>query len=323
MTTALDDRDPSIIYQGGWLQGGTPFNFDGTTTWINHTGPTVSMTFTGTRIAVFGTVPPAGSGPAPGSMYSIDGGPKTAFQATQKAGAQYQNLFFQSGILDVAVAHTLGIEHSINHTPFILDFFDITTAAAAALPVTSEQPSTTSNLSVPGEKITTSGAIVASTASSMVISTESSEVASTTSSVVTSTTSIALAITVSTTELPTQSTESHLGTRNAQVGEIIGGVMGGVFALGMCITAIILRKRKQSRGQRKVTVDRFQIEPPVCTANSPPSTPTSKHGYIRVGQRESLTTVAEVVDTNTSLTGYSISGHCRDRPSTPPPEYEC
>lgn len=44
---ALDDRDPSIIYSGGWAQAGSANEFDGTTTWTAVAGSTAKLTFTG------------------------------------------------------------------------------------------------------------------------------------------------------------------------------------------------------------------------------------------------------------------------------------
>jgi hypothetical protein len=44
---AVDDRDPSITYTGGWAQAASPNEFDNTSTFTAVAGSTAKVTFTG------------------------------------------------------------------------------------------------------------------------------------------------------------------------------------------------------------------------------------------------------------------------------------
>ncbi|KJA18648.1 hypothetical protein HYPSUDRAFT_69725 [Hypholoma sublateritium FD-334 SS-4] len=139
MTTTLDDRDPGFTYKGVWtLQGNPTAEFDGTTTATYVAGSTASLTFAGLQITVFGTIAPNGTGVAPSSSYSIDGGPQKIFTGVQQSGAQYTQTFFQSGILSGSVKHTLSITSLIDNGEFFLDFVNILNATATTTPPTSQ-----------------------------------------------------------------------------------------------------------------------------------------------------------------------------------------
>ncbi|KAJ7198103.1 hypothetical protein GGX14DRAFT_374496 [Mycena pura] len=52
----VDERDPLLHYTGSWQDAGSAEEFNGTTRYSTTQGSTVSFTFVGTSISVFGTV---------------------------------------------------------------------------------------------------------------------------------------------------------------------------------------------------------------------------------------------------------------------------
>ena len=54
----IDDRSPLLAYTGFWSQGGTSSEFDGTVTWTNVTGSTVSINFLGRILNSFHKICP-------------------------------------------------------------------------------------------------------------------------------------------------------------------------------------------------------------------------------------------------------------------------
>lgn len=87
----------------------------------------------GIQITVFGTIAPNGTGVAPQSSYSIDGGPETVFPGNQLPIVQYKQTFFDSGILSAPGQHTLIIENLTPNGRLFLDFVNISTSTSTTL----------------------------------------------------------------------------------------------------------------------------------------------------------------------------------------------
>ncbi|KAJ7575967.1 hypothetical protein C8J56DRAFT_974231 [Mycena floridula] len=156
----IDDRDPSISYAPGgflgWSQGGKAYEFRLTTTAVNKSNATATVTFSGNHIAVFGTVQSVvnSSGrPAPTSTYTIDGGKPITFVPTLAPGSDdsYQQQFFSSDELTEG-AHTLVIENKVDGPLFVIDYLEYSSSSnstPSSLPVaTSAHPTTSSPPSV-------------------------------------------------------------------------------------------------------------------------------------------------------------------------------
>ena len=89
------------------------------------------------------------------SSYAINKGPTTIFNATEKAGYQFQQKLFQSARLNESVPHTLVVT-LVNNGTFFIDYFLIVPSGVA-----SSSASTTSN---PTGLTTVSGADSTTTA---------------------------------------------------------------------------------------------------------------------------------------------------------------
>ncbi|KAI0789787.1 hypothetical protein C8Q75DRAFT_733573 [Abortiporus biennis] len=117
----VDDRDPSVIYTGEWFLGGNPTQeFDGTTHGALTNGSTISYSFNGSSITVFGTV--SGS-PSPGSIpstssFSIDGSSPVFVTVPQPADPIYRHAYYVSPKLEDG-------EHTIIVTATNTDISDI------------------------------------------------------------------------------------------------------------------------------------------------------------------------------------------------------
>ncbi|KAJ7668066.1 hypothetical protein B0H17DRAFT_843012, partial [Mycena rosella] len=66
----VDDRNPLVQYVGAWSAAGSAIEFDGTTTWSPQAGSTVSFTFVGTSILVYGSV--GMNSPGAGWSFAVD-----------------------------------------------------------------------------------------------------------------------------------------------------------------------------------------------------------------------------------------------------------
>ncbi|KAF5323054.1 hypothetical protein D9611_009376 [Ephemerocybe angulata] len=121
---ALDDRDASIVYSTGWGQAGSSNEFNGTTTFTTTNGANAKVTFVGTSITVYGTVP-GGLLSRASSTYSIDGGAPVTFVSTPAIGVQYNQVFFTSPTLPAA-SHTLTITNTGITADLFLDLLIVT-----------------------------------------------------------------------------------------------------------------------------------------------------------------------------------------------------
>ncbi|KAI1788042.1 hypothetical protein LXA43DRAFT_895289, partial [Ganoderma leucocontextum] len=100
----IDDSDPTVQYSGPWTNGynvpdDASLNWDGTLHYSNISGTTVTLKFTGTSIAVFGSFHPPGRYSMQ-SQYSVDGQQPFTFIPDQEVPtALHQILFYSSGQL--------------------------------------------------------------------------------------------------------------------------------------------------------------------------------------------------------------------------------
>ncbi|KAF9565103.1 hypothetical protein CPC08DRAFT_720687 [Agrocybe pediades] len=125
----IDDRDPSVTLssQSDFSQGGNGNEYMSTTTRTNRVGASIRITFTGTQIAIYGTIDSTALGTAPRSLFSIDGGRGQQFVESQVDHSQYQQRFYLSPNLTPG-QHTLLI--TVSDVPsvtasFTFDYADI------------------------------------------------------------------------------------------------------------------------------------------------------------------------------------------------------
>ncbi|KAJ6512722.1 hypothetical protein C8R45DRAFT_325764 [Mycena sanguinolenta] len=76
----VDDKDPSIVYNGIWETGGTAVEFHGTTTWSPQQGSIATFTFNGSEVTVFGSIR-ATFAPTASMNFVVDGGPSGTYIA--------------------------------------------------------------------------------------------------------------------------------------------------------------------------------------------------------------------------------------------------
>ncbi|KAF4617384.1 hypothetical protein D9613_006317 [Agrocybe pediades] len=125
----IDDRDPTVTLssQSDFSQGGNGNEYMSTTTRTNRVGASIQITFTGTQIAIYGTIDSTALGTAPRSLFSIDGGRGQQFVESQVDHSQYQQRFYLSPNLTPG-QHTLLI--TVSDVPsvtasFTFDYADI------------------------------------------------------------------------------------------------------------------------------------------------------------------------------------------------------
>ena len=166
----IDDRDPLIFYSPNtsWTRGGAPSDFDGTSTFTNTPGSSATLTFTGnaiysiplafyfnifrlidlpigTGISVWGTIQllQPNEPTFVVSTYIIDRGRVNTFNATEKAGYQFQQKLFQSAPLNDTAPHTIVVTLINNGTLFI-DYFLIIPAGSSTTSTSSSEANTSS-----------------------------------------------------------------------------------------------------------------------------------------------------------------------------------
>ncbi|KAL4263069.1 Transmembrane protein [Pleurotus pulmonarius] len=94
-TYLLDDSDPRILYSLGWLRGGLPPEFNGSTTYTDSRNETMTVTFVGTSISVFGSI----TNSTVTSTYEVDGTTTSKFSMDPKGERRYRVLFYESPAL--------------------------------------------------------------------------------------------------------------------------------------------------------------------------------------------------------------------------------
>ncbi|KAG8832233.1 hypothetical protein FRC18_005351 [Serendipita sp. 400] len=86
-TAIVDDTDPHIVYGTGWTRLPRAYSdltneFNSTLHYVSTNGATMTYTFRGTGITVYGTLSKPETYGTPGSTYSIDGGTPYRFNST-------------------------------------------------------------------------------------------------------------------------------------------------------------------------------------------------------------------------------------------------
>ncbi|KAF7344722.1 hypothetical protein MVEN_01632900 [Mycena venus] len=150
----IDDRDPQIKYTPAWRQFGSDLDFQHTSQATTNVGDSLSLTFEGKSIQLFGSVTSA----TEKASMAIDGGPATIWIPPADA-KQTNNLIYSSGGLTPG-NHTLVIT-AMNDQPVWADYFLVTPNPPGT--VISSSPSSAgspSNTAPPSHKSTPVGAIV-------------------------------------------------------------------------------------------------------------------------------------------------------------------
>ncbi|KAH9476318.1 hypothetical protein JR316_0011893 [Psilocybe cubensis] len=144
----IDDSDLSAVkYVGnGWTKGGTSHENAGTVTSSTEVGDSFSVTFTGTRITVFGTIDSTSQGVV--TSYSVDGAPPQQFTSPAGSGDTYKQPFWQSPQLSAQQHNLVVTMIKVNPVPdqgegtVWFDFFQVD-----AISQTSNTPSGSSTSS--------------------------------------------------------------------------------------------------------------------------------------------------------------------------------
>ncbi|KAJ7055761.1 hypothetical protein C8F01DRAFT_1029869 [Mycena amicta] len=104
----VDDRDPLIQYTGSWANAGSAEEFKSTTRCSTIAGSTAALTFTGTSLDVYGTIP-ANVDPSTGALsFVIDNSIQGSFQPTTAASDLHHQSLWTSPALSSG-SHTLVI----------------------------------------------------------------------------------------------------------------------------------------------------------------------------------------------------------------------
>jgi len=247
-TVLCDDQDSSISYAGGrWTQSGFPGEYMETTTFTLQKGATARLTFSGTRIGVYGTI--VDKEGVPISSYGIDGGNTTIFHPGNILQAtQYRRQFFQSNELTEG-SHTLVITTLADNAFFILDYFAITLLSDGTPPISLQSidrasPSMLSTNFLSSTQVlsptSSSQGVASATTASSGIATASSGLNSTAPYVTTS---------------PVASSKVDL-----PLSLIIGGTLGGLALLIVGFIAFMFFRRRAN--------DRSRYGEPTLTRNS-------------------------------------------------------
>ncbi|TFK37827.1 hypothetical protein BDQ12DRAFT_736014 [Crucibulum laeve] len=214
----IDDQDPSIVYSPGqWKKAGSVNEYEGTTMETLASGATSQLQFTGTSIAVFGTIPKRlyGIQGNPNSTYSLDGQFVYQFAPSREDDTQYNVTFYQSNTLPLG-NHTLLVTSLGNELTFYLDYFQIN-----GDPSTTGSLISTSLLSTP----TTTLSPTPAAASQLTPSTNSTGISAVSSS------------------------------NDTLIGPIVGGILGGFTLLAAVLACLVMYVRRRRRRKPDMSVD--------------------------------------------------------------------
>ncbi|KAG5645123.1 hypothetical protein DXG03_006840 [Asterophora parasitica] len=129
----VDDQDPRIQYsENHWFLAGSANEYATSTHGSRSSKGKATFTFTGTSIAVYGTISDTGTyktGPA--STYSIDGASPATYSAVPTESKQYGVQFYRSPALADG-EHTLVIANTLENAFFWLDYLEYTPAVQAS-----------------------------------------------------------------------------------------------------------------------------------------------------------------------------------------------
>lgn len=133
LNLVLDDRHPAIQYSPvQWGEAGSQYEYNLTNTWTSSLGATAKIRFSGTGIAVYGTIGPKYSGQDPISLYTLDNNSPTTYHGKAEANSQYRKLFFQSPVLRSGI-HELTVTNGAEGVVFFLDYFLVNSDTIASL----------------------------------------------------------------------------------------------------------------------------------------------------------------------------------------------
>ncbi|KAG6810757.1 hypothetical protein H0H92_010466 [Tricholoma furcatifolium] len=133
----IDDTNSNIVYGGSWFASNEPGEYDGTAHATQDDGATATLQFTGTQIAVFGTIPPFSLGVAPQtSSYQIDDDTPVSVTLSPTSYTLYQQLFFQSPSLQDG-KHTLVVTSVSGGYTFSIDYFAINSTSSSSPSISS------------------------------------------------------------------------------------------------------------------------------------------------------------------------------------------
>ncbi|EKM56885.1 uncharacterized protein PHACADRAFT_254252 [Phanerochaete carnosa HHB-10118-sp] len=156
MPIRIDDSDPSVNYTGSWFKGGNPpEEYMGTTHGAITNGSTMSFTFNGTAVALYGTIGPINSdsdNQTTTSMYVLDEASAVTVTAPKSLTTQYGYAFFLSPQL-ADEQHTLTVTATdvVSDNTFWIDYLEYTpssntSSSSAPPPPLSSSPTSTSTL---------------------------------------------------------------------------------------------------------------------------------------------------------------------------------
>jgi len=117
----IDDRDPRLVYTGTWSEAGTSADYDNTTSISQTAGSTVTFTFNGTFIAVYGTIGPTASS----STYQLDDDSVSTASFPPPASPLYDEPFWSSAELSPGI-HTLTVAAMGDGDTYQLDYMQYT-----------------------------------------------------------------------------------------------------------------------------------------------------------------------------------------------------
>ncbi|PPQ68107.1 hypothetical protein CVT26_005728 [Gymnopilus dilepis] len=141
MSINVDDTDPAIQYSGSWeVLMNSPLEFGGGVHSTTQNGASATITFVGTRIQLFCTVP-MGNGTETGN-WLFDGKVGVPLsRETHPSASYYHDPWFDSGVVDngvhVFVASNGG---GPNDAPLQLDVFSIDGSVVSPTPTASSSP---------------------------------------------------------------------------------------------------------------------------------------------------------------------------------------
>ncbi|KAM5545374.1 hypothetical protein V8D89_000987 [Ganoderma adspersum] len=163
----IDDFDRTVIYHGPWTIGANipdeaALNWDSTLHYSNISGATATLKFTGTSIAVYGSLHPPGRYNMQ-SLYSIDGQPPFTFIPNRDVQTAIHQSLFYSSLQFPYREHTLVVTNLGEQ--LFLDFFDVQDEAHPTSSSTTPAASTTTTPIPPSTSAFGGGQTVTVTAS--------------------------------------------------------------------------------------------------------------------------------------------------------------
>ncbi|KAF8881670.1 hypothetical protein CPB84DRAFT_1791527 [Gymnopilus junonius] len=275
MSVNIDDTDPVIQYSGSWqVLMNSPLEFGGGVHSTTQTGASATITFTGTRIQLFCTVP-MNSGTETAD-FTFDGhtGPPLSRESHPDT-TYYKDGWFDSGPLADTV-HVLTVSNGggLNDAPLQLDYFSIAGSVASPTPSASPNPppssptpsqeektKTVTEAAVPSSTTSsdgTSSSLERSSSSSTFSSSSFSSSSSANISASTTSNGIGTVPMVTSVQYVTSTAangsitaaanapESALRSSSSRtsVGAIVGGVLGGFILVLLILILLLWRRRK-------------------------------------------------------------------------------